>query len=142
MTDTTMRALEPLVGTWSVDGGAVGTVRYEWMPGGHFLLQHVDLEQGGQPVQGLEVIGHLRPFGEEPSSDIHSRFYDSEGNTLDYVYSLVDGTLHIWAGEAHSPVAFTGALSSDGNCIDGEWDYAGQGGYRSTMTRVVEGDER
>jgi hypothetical protein len=49
--------------------------------------------------QGIEVIGHLRPFGEEPSEDIRSRFYDSMGNTLDYVYELKGDTLTIWGGE-------------------------------------------
>jgi hypothetical protein len=28
-----MVALDRLVGTWTVTGGAEGTVRYEWMPG-------------------------------------------------------------------------------------------------------------
>src|SRR5215203_4827413 len=81
-----VRALGRLVGTWRVTGGAPGTVTYEWMDGGHFLLQHLDLEQDGQPIRGLEVIGHLRPYGQEPSEDVHSRYYDSTGATLDYVY--------------------------------------------------------
>ena len=57
-------ALDRLVGTWTVTGEAEGTVRYEWMPGRFFLLQHVELTQYGQPTTGLEVIGHLHPFGE------------------------------------------------------------------------------
>src|SRR5215216_5821875 len=75
-----------LVGAWRVSGGTQGTVRYEWMDGGFFLIQHV--EQYGQQTKGMELIGHLRPFGQPPSQDIHSRFYDSTGNTLDYVYEL------------------------------------------------------
>jgi hypothetical protein len=66
-----------LVGTWEVSGGAQGRVTYEWMDGGFFLVQRVELEQYGQKVRGIEVIGHLRPFGQEPSEDIKSRFYDS-----------------------------------------------------------------
>ncbi len=78
-----LRALERLVGTWSVTGGAQGTVTYGWMEGGFFLIQRVDLEQAGQRVKGIEITGQLRPFGEEPSADIHSRYYDTVGNTLD-----------------------------------------------------------
>jgi hypothetical protein len=75
-----------LVGAWEVSGDAQGRVTFEWMDGGFFLIQHVELEQYGQKVRGIEVIGHLRPFGAEPSEDITSRFYDNLGNTLDYVY--------------------------------------------------------
>ena len=41
-----------LVGTWEVSGGAQGTAIYEWMEGGFFLIQRVDLEQYGQKIKG------------------------------------------------------------------------------------------
>jgi hypothetical protein len=131
-----LKALDRLVGTWAVTGGAEGTVRYEWMPGGFFLLQHVDLTQYGQPITGLEVIGHLRPFGEPPSTDVVSRFYDSTGNTLDYVYELEGDKLTIWGGVKGSPAYYEGTFSADGNTATGEWVYPGGGGYASTMTRI------
>jgi len=131
-----VQALDRLVGTWRVTGGAEGTVRYEWMDGGFFLLQHVRLEQYGQQVTGTEVIGHLRPFGEEPSEHVHSRFYDSAGNTLDYVYELAGDTLHIWAGEKGSPAYFTGTFADGDRALDGAWVYPGGGGYESRMTRA------
>lgn len=131
-----VRAFAPLVGTWRVTGGAEGTVRYEWLEGGHFLIQHVNLVQDGVPAVGVEVIGHLRPFGQEPSEHVHSRFYDNQGNTLDYVHRMEGRELTIWAGEAGSPIRFVGELSEDGRRLTGDWDYAGQGGYASTMTRI------
>lgn len=131
-----LRALDRLVGTWAVSGGATGTVSYEWMDGGYFLLQRVELEQFGQRVTGLEVIGNLRPFGEEPSDDVHSRFYDRTGNTFDYVYQLDGDTLHIWAGERGSPAKFTGTFAADGRLNHGAWEYPGGGGYESRMTRT------
>jgi RNA polymerase sigma-70 factor, ECF subfamily len=127
---------ERLRGAWRVSGGAEGTIRYEWMDGGFFLIQHVELEQYGQQVKGMELIGHLRPFGEPPSPDIHSRFYDSAGNTLDYVYELEGDTLTIWAGEKGSPAYYRGTFAGDGNTLTGEWVYPGGGGYRSTSTRI------
>jgi len=102
--------LDRLVGTWHVEGGAEGTTTYEWMEGCFFLLQRVDLYQFGQEITGLEVIGHDRDFGDEPSDDIKSCFYDNNGNTLRYVYE-----------------------------ISGEWVYPGGGGYQSTMSRVESG---
>jgi hypothetical protein len=62
-----VKALDRLVGRWEVSGGAIGTVTYEWMEGGFFLPQRVQLEQYSQQIIGLEVIGKLRPFGESPA---------------------------------------------------------------------------
>ncbi|MFB9906694.1 hypothetical protein [Allokutzneria oryzae] len=131
-----LKALDRLVGTWTVTGGAEGTVRYEWMPGQFFLLQHVDLAQHGQSVTGLEVIGNLRPFGEPTGADVVSRFYDSTGNTLDYVYELTGDTLTIWGGAKGSPAYYQGTFNADGTTVTGEWVYPGGGGYPSTMTRI------
>jgi hypothetical protein len=126
-----------LLGAWRVTGGAEGTIRYEWMEGGFFLVQHVEFEQDGQPIKGMELIGHLRPFGEPPSPAIHSRFYDTTGNTLDYVYELDGDTLTIWGGEKGSPAYFRGSFSADGATLTGEWVYPGGGGYQSTATRIA-----
>jgi hypothetical protein len=114
-----LKSLERLVGTWTISGDAQGTVTYTWMDGGFFLMQHVDLVQDGRRIKGLEIIGHLKPFGEEPSEDIKSRFYDTIGNTLDYVYELTGNTLTIWAGEKGSPAYFKGTFSDDGNTCTG-----------------------
>jgi hypothetical protein len=131
-----LRALDRLVGTWNVAGGATGQVTYEWMEGRFFLVQHVDLEQYGQRLKGIEIIGHEKPFGAEPGPDLKSRYYDSMGNTLDYVYELEGDTLTIWGGEKGSPAYFRGTFSADGNSCAGAWVYPGGGGYESTMTRV------
>ena len=131
-----LRALDRLVGTWNVTGGAEGTVRYEWMPGRFFLVQHVDLTQFGEQVTGMEVIGNLRPFGEPTGADVVSRYYDSVGNTFDYVYELSGDTLTIWGGAKGSPAYFEGAFDSGGTSLTGEWTYPGGGGYASTMTRA------
>ncbi|MGW0218908.1 hypothetical protein ACWDXH_31430 [Micromonospora chokoriensis] len=131
-----LAALDRLVGTWSVTGGAEGTVRYEWMAGRFFLLQHVELSQFGQPVTGLEVIGNLHPFGEPVGADVVSRFYDTAGNTFDYVYELVGDKLTIWAGAKGSPAYYEGTFSTDDTTVTGEWTYPGGGGYASAMTRL------
>jgi hypothetical protein len=119
-----------------VSGGTEGTVSYEWMEGGFFLIQRVDLEQYGQRTKGIEIIGHLQPFGEAPSEHVKSRYYDNMGNTLDYTYEMDGNTLTIWGGEKGSPAYMTGSFSHDGNTLTSEWVYPGGGGYKSTMTRV------
>jgi len=135
--DAAVKRLGRLVGTWNVSGGVQGRVTYEWMEGGFFLIQHVDL-QSGQSIRGIEIIGRERVFGAtEPSRDIKSRYYDNQGNTFDYVYELEGDTLTIWGGERGSPAYFKGDFSSDGDTLAGAWVYPGGGGYESTMNRVT-----
>jgi hypothetical protein len=130
-----LHSLDRLVGTWTLGEDTTGTTTYEWLPGRHFLLQHFDLTLHGHRVTGLEVIGHLKPFNEDPTTDICSRAYDSNGNTLDYVYEVDDQTLTIWAGSKDSPAFYRGEFSSDGRTNTGTWTYPG-GGYQSSMTRT------
>src|SRR5215216_6393258 len=102
-----------LVGTWEVTGGAQGRVTFEWMEGGFFLIQRVDLEQYRQRIKAIEIIEHERPFGTDPSEDIKSRFYDNIGDTLDYLYELEGDALTIWAGEKGSSAYSKGTFSDD-----------------------------
>ena len=134
--DPDLKSLDRLVGSWEISGGAQGKTTYEWMEGGFFLIQHVDLEQYGQKIKGIEIIGHERQFGAEPSEEIKSRIYDNMDNTLDYVYDLEGDTLTIWAGEKGSPAYYKGKFSDDGNTMTGAWVYPGGGGNDSTATRV------
>ncbi len=132
-----LQRLDRLVGTWAMFGDVAGTVTYGWMEGGFFLIQHVNLvHPDGQRTAGMEVIGHLHPYGEAPSQEIHSRYYASNGETLDYVYELEGDTLTIWFGERGSPAYYRGTLSSDGTTLTGAWHYPGGGGYEASATRV------
>ena len=136
--DVRLKTLDILVGKWNVSGPEVkGQVTYEWMEGGYFLIQHIELEQYGQMVKGVEIIGFERKFGEiQSSKDIKSRFYDNMGNTFDYTYELENNILMIWGGEKGSPAYFKGKFIADGDINEGAWVYPDGGGYNSTMTRV------
>ena len=125
-----------LVGAWEVSGGAQGRAAYEWMEGGFFLVQRVDLEQHEQRIKGIEIIGHERQFGAEPSEETKSRFYSNTGDTLDYGYELEGSTLTIWGGEKGSPAYYRRTFSEDGDTLTGAWHYPGGGGYEATSTRV------
>ena len=76
----------------------------------------------------------MRPFGQEQSEDIWSRVYDTQGNTLDYVYELDGDILTIWGGEKGSPAYFKGTFVND-DTNEGAWVYPGGGGYSTTMKR-------
>lgn len=133
-----LKKLDRLVGTWQVSGPNIsGQVTYSWMEGGFFLIQHVDLEQYGQKIKGIEIIGQDREFGaESPSEDIKGRYYDNTGNTFSYTYEMQGNTLIIWGGDKGSPAYYKGEFSEDGNSNSGAWVYPGGGGYESTMTKI------
>lgn len=132
-----LRSLDRLVGEWQVSGDYVeGTSTFEWMEGGFFLIQRYDFEtQDGRKIEGVEIIGHERPFGAEPSEHVKSRAYHNTGDTLDYVYELEGDTLIIWGGEKGSPAYFRGEFSADDDILAGRWHWPG-GGYEATSTRV------
>jgi hypothetical protein len=75
--------LTAIAGRWRTSGHVigdpqvpvVGTDIYEVFPGGHFLVHHVDVTVGGQPVRAIEIIGE--PDGE---GGYLGRSYDSDGN--------------------------------------------------------------
>ena len=56
------------------------------------------------------------------------RYYDNQGNTLDYVYELDRDVLTIWAGEQGSPAYYKGQFSADGDTLSGAWVCPGGGG--------------
>jgi hypothetical protein len=133
-----LKALERLIGTWKQSGDVAGQVTYEWTEGGFFLVQHIDLEQYGQKIKGIEIIGHVHPFGEEPGRDIKSRFYSFlDGMTLDYVYEIEGDSLTIWGGERGSPAYYKGRFSEDGNSLTGGWVYPDGGGYEAISTKLT-----
>lgn len=133
-TTHTLRSLEPLVGTWALDGpGMSGTVRYEWMDGGEgFLVQHVNLINNGEVTSGVEYIGLHKESGE-----LRSHFFGATGEILEYVYELVGDTLTIWYGGVDSPAKFVGRFDAEGVRNTGAWQWPG-GGYEANMTRVKE----
>lgn len=131
-----LKSLDRLIGTWKQSGEVDGEITYEWAEGGFFLIQHVDMIQYGNPIKGVEIIGHELPFGSEPSEDVKSRFYSFlDGMTLDYVYEMEGDNLTIWGGEKGSPAYYKGTFSEDGNTLKGGWVYPG-GGYEAVSTRV------
>ncbi|MGW0587332.1 hypothetical protein [Streptosporangium sp. NPDC002607] len=134
--DTAMTELDRLTGTWKVSGEATGQVTYSWLVGRHFLKQEVDLQHAGRHITGIEIIGREKPFGaEEAGEDITSRFYGSQGETLDYVYEINGDTLTIWGGEKGSPAYYRALFSPDGNSLSGNWVWPG-GGYHAELSRV------
>ena len=93
-------ALEPfevLIGTWDtvathpmVDADVPGTVTFEWLEGGQFIVQRSHNEHELFP-DGLCVIG-----APEAGDGLVMEYFDSRGVRRTYAVSLDDGVLRIW----------------------------------------------
>jgi hypothetical protein len=124
-----------LVGTWKISGENEGEATWEWMEGGFFLIQRGWSRREGVEQRYLQIIGHDRTPGSEPTDAITGRLYTDDGDTLSYVCEVEGDTMTIWMGQKGSPYVYRGTFSADGSMIEGAWAWPG-GGYRETMTRA------
>jgi hypothetical protein len=131
--EAALRSLDRLVGTWRTEGDSSGTVRYEWMEGNAFLVQHIDLVGAdGERTRGIEYIG-LDP----ESQTVRSHYFAGSGEILEYTHDITGDTLTIWFGGTDSPAKYVGTFDETGNRMTGAWRWPG-GGYESNMTRIEE----
>ena len=138
-----LASLDVMVGTWELQGresdpeGQIhGRPTFEWMEGGFYLVQQVDIDYIGRRIVGTEYIGY-----DEENDNLRSYFFSNEGSgpfgrvALEYVWEVGDDTFTIWGGEVGSPASFKGRFGGDRNTITGRWEWPG-GGYEATMTRA------
>jgi hypothetical protein len=122
--DPALRRLEPFVGTWTMRGRTLdadednvsGEATFEWLPGGFFLQQRIELDFAGFEIKGLEVIGY-DPSTQTFPSTVYSNMV---GVGLPYTYDVQGNDVRIrteFAGGA----TFTGTIGEDGNSFAGGW---------------------
>jgi hypothetical protein len=76
--------LHAIAGRWQTSGHvidepeipAAGTDTYEVLPGGYFLVHHVDVMVGDKPVRAIEIIGEP----DAGSGGFLARSFDNDGN--------------------------------------------------------------
>ena len=124
------------IGTWEGEGEVTGTTSYEWLPGGYFIVERVSLVQRGHPLEGVAVIGQARASRGAPSPDVVARFYDSEGNSIDYVYELSGDHLTIWIEERGSDAVFEAELEDDSTVLRGRWRYPGGTEFDTAVRKI------
>jgi hypothetical protein len=131
-----LKFLDRLVGTWKMSGGMGGELTYEWIDGGYFLIARGDMNQQGQRLKHIEIIGYQHPpEAAGPATMLTSRLFTSTGNSLDYTHEVDDETVTSWYGEKGSPTFMKARWSPDGNTLTGEWEWPG-GGYAFVLTRI------
>jgi hypothetical protein len=110
-------ALEPfdaLVGTWNteakhvaVDGGVSGTVTFEWLEGGHFLVQRSHVNHELFP-DAICIIG-----APESGEGLVMEYFDSRGVRRTYSVSLDDGVWRWWREAPGFDQRFSATLGRD-----------------------------
>jgi hypothetical protein len=110
-------ALEPfdaLIGTWAteathplVDAVVPGSITFEWLEGGHFLVQRSHNEHELFP-DAISVIG-----APEAGGGLVMEYFDSRGVRRTYGISLDDGVLRIWRDATGFDQRYSATLAPD-----------------------------
>jgi hypothetical protein len=102
--------LHAIAGRWETSGfvvgepkiPVVGTDIYEVLAGGYFVVHHVDVTVGDQPLRAIEVIGEPDPG----RGGYLARSFDSRGNAeLMHVAIVDDGVFRFAGGGDIAPAA-------------------------------------
>src|SRR3954454_5098631 len=111
-------ALEPfaaLIGTWDteathplVEGVVPGSVTFEWLEGGHFIVERSHNDHELFP-DAISVIG-----APEEGDGLVMEYFDSRGVRRTYGISLEDGVLRSWRDADGFDQRFSATLGPDG----------------------------
>ena len=121
--DPKLEPFDALIGTWAteakhrlVDAVVRGSVTYEWLEGGRFLIQRSRSEHESFP-DGISVIG-----APESGEGLVMEYFDSRGVRRTYGVSLEDGVLRIWRDDPEFAQRFSAVLEQD--AFEGQWQLA------------------
>jgi len=112
--DPVLEPFDALIGTWDteathplVDAVVSGTVTFEWLEGGHFLVQRSHNEHELFP-DAISVIG-----APETGDGLVMEYFDSRGVRRTYGVSLDDGVLRYWRNDPGFDQRFSARLAHD-----------------------------
>jgi hypothetical protein len=112
--DPALAPFDRLVGTWDTeathrlfDGPIRGVTTFEWLAGGHFLIQHAHVDDDRFP-DAIVIFG-----APEHGDGLVMEWFDSRGVRRTYTVSLEDGVLHWWRDVPGFDQRFTATLGDD-----------------------------
>jgi hypothetical protein len=121
--DPVLEAFDILIGTWAtkathpqLDAVVQGSVTFEWLEGGRFLVQRSHNEHELFP-DAISVIG-----APETGDGLVMEYFDSRGVRRTYGISLDDGVLRIWRDDPTFAQRFSTTPGRDG--FEGRWQVA------------------
>jgi hypothetical protein len=122
--------LDAFIGEWSLEAGfegaPAGTVEFEWMPGGKFVVQRWEVPVPEAP-DGLAIFGW-----DEGRQSYLQHYFDSRGVARVYEMSLEENMWTLSRTKPDfSPLDFSqryvGTFSDDGRTIEGAWEISQDG---------------
>ena len=121
--DPTLEPFDALIGTWAteathplVDEVVPGSITFEWLEGGRFLIQRSRNDHELFP-DAICVIGAA-----EAGDGLIMEYFDSRGVRRTYGVSLDDGVLRMWRDHPGFDQRFSAALGPD--AFEGQWQLA------------------
>jgi hypothetical protein len=130
-----LKRLDVFVGKWNTEGQTIASADappakirsvdiYEWLPGGFFLIHHVDAHIGDDEFKEIEIIGF-----DTASQAYRTHFFDSQGNSGTEQLSFRD-SIWTWTGGGvmgEKTHRCTAVVSDDGNTITAHHERSSDG---------------
>jgi hypothetical protein len=121
--DPALAPFDALIGTWATEathpmfeGVVPGSITFEWLEGGHFLVQRSDNEHELFP-DAICVIG-----APETGDGLVMEYFDSRGVRRTYGISLQDGVLRMWRDDPEFAQRYAATVGP--NAFEGLWQLA------------------
>ena len=121
--DPALDRFDALIGTWATeathplfDGVVPGSMTFEWLAGGQFLVQRSHNDHETFP-DAISVIG-----APEAGDGLVMEYFDSRGVRRTYAISLDGGVLRIWRDDPEFAQRFSATLGHD--TFEGLWQLA------------------
>jgi hypothetical protein len=121
--DPALAPFDALIGTWDTeathpmfDGVVAGSVTFEWLEGGRFLVQRSHNDHELFP-DAICVIG-----APEAGDGLVMEYFDSRGVRRTYGISIDGGALRIWRDDPAFAQRFSASLDHD--AFEGLWQLA------------------
>jgi hypothetical protein len=145
--DEALKRLDRLVGTWRMQGHAVGSdennitgeTTFKWLDGGFFLEQNMRMDYAGQPITSRELIGY------DPKTKAFASFVYSNmaPDPWPYTWDVQGDEITIAIKKPPMDATFKGKFAADGKSWSGGWrpnpgaDKTINAPYDITCTRVA-----
>jgi hypothetical protein len=134
--DPALESFDALIGTWATeaahpmfDGVVPGSVTFEWLEGGRFIVQRSRNDHGAFP-DAICVIG-----APEDGDGLVMEYFDSRGVRRTYGIALEDGELRMWRDDPEFAQRYSATIGHDG--FAGQWQLARAPGDWQDDLRVV-----
>ena len=121
--DPALQPFDALIGTWGteathpmIDAVVPGGVTFEWLEGGHFLVQRSHNDHELFP-DAISVIG-----APEAGDGLVMEYFDSRGVRRTYGISFDDGVLRMWRDDPAFAQRFSATVQDE--LFEGRWQVA------------------